>query len=133
MVDSGLVEIGSHTFDMHRWAPFEAGRARENILRFPDEAEEAYVAAVRADFKKSADEIERETGKRPDTLSFPGGKYDTLAQWALTTAGVRATVSVEDGIAEIVKGLPQSLYAMKRLNMTDAVTPEGLIELLEGV
>ena len=133
MVYSGLVEIGSHTFDMHRWAPFEAGRARENILRFPDEAEEAYVAAVRADFKKSADEIERETGKRPDTLSFPSGKYDTLAQWALTTAGVRATVSVEDGIAEIVKGLPQSLYAMKRLNMTDAVTPEGLIELLEGV
>ena len=64
-------------------------------------------------------------------LSFPSGKYDVLSQWALSEAGVRMTVSVEEGIAEIVRGLPQSLYAMKRLNMTDELSPEELIALLE--
>ncbi len=131
MVASGLVEIGSHADDMHQWAPYETGEARENILRLPGESEADYVAAVIADFEKSAADIERETGERPAMLSFPSGKYDVLSQWALSEAGVRMTVGVEEGIAEIVRGLPQSLYAMKRLNMTDEISPEELIALLE--
>ena len=52
MVDSGLISVQSHTFDMHQWPPFEDGNAqvRETLLPFDGEADADYEAAVEADF-----------------------------------------------------------------------------------
>ena len=46
MEGSGLVRVQSHTYDMHQWPAFEEGRARENILRWEDEGELDYRAAL---------------------------------------------------------------------------------------
>ena len=42
MVDSGLISIQSHTYDMHQWPPFEDGndRVRETLAQLPGESDE---------------------------------------------------------------------------------------------
>ena len=41
MLESGLISIESHTYDMHQWAPFETGEKpiRPNILPLDGESE----------------------------------------------------------------------------------------------
>ena len=55
MVDSGLISIQSHTYDMHQWPPFEDGndRVRETLAQLPGESDADYEAAVRADIQQS--------------------------------------------------------------------------------
>ena len=44
MVDSGLISIQSHTYDMHQWPPFEDGndRVRETLAQLPGESDADY-------------------------------------------------------------------------------------------
>ncbi len=132
MAASGLITIGSHTYDMHRHAPNEKGRARESVLRFEGEDEGAYIAALTADYLKSKEEIEAATGQTVASLAYPRGAYDLLSQAILTGLGVEATFSTETGNATIVKGLPQSLIAMKRWNVNEGVSAAALLEMIAG-
>ena len=132
MADSGLVSIPSHTYDMHQWPPYEDGSAavRENILPLAGESEEAYVQALTDDFTKSRAQLEAATGQPVDVLAYPAGQYSTLAQVTLQELGVHVTLSTNPGVNTVVKGLPQTLYAMLRFGITDDLTPEALLELI---
>ena len=61
MVDSGLISVQSHTFDMHQWPPFEDGNAqvRETLLPFDGEADADYEAAVHAQQAEQEEHEER--------------------------------------------------------------------------
>ena len=132
MADSGLISIQSHTYDMHQWPPYEDGSAavRENILPLAGESEEAYVQALTDDFTKSRVQLEAATGQPVDVLAYPAGQYSTLAQVTLQELGVHVTLSTNPGVNTVVKGLPQTLYAMLRFGITDDLTPEALLELI---
>ena len=132
MADSGLISIQSHTYDMHQWPPYEDGSAavRENILPLAGESEEAYVQALTDDFTKSRAQLEAATGLPVDVLAYPAGQYSTLAQVTLQELGVHVTLSTNPGVNTVVKGLPQTLYAMLRFGITDDITPEAMLELI---
>ena len=108
MTASGLISIQSHTYDMHQWPPYETGSAvRENILQLPGESEEV------------------------DVLAYPAGQYSTLAQVTLQSLGVHVTLSTNPGVNTVVKGLPQTLYAMLRFGITEDVSPEALLNMIQ--
>ena len=132
MTDSGLISIQSHTYDMHQWPPYEDGSAavRENILPLAGESEEAYVRALTEDFTKSRAQLEDATGQPVDVLAYPAGQYSTLAQVTLQGLGVHVTLSTNPGVNTVVKGLPQTLYAMLRFGITDDITPAALLALI---
>ena len=132
MTDSGLISIQSHTYDMHQWPPYEDGSAavRENILPLAGESEEAYVQALTEDFTKSRAQLEDTTGQPVDVLAYPAGQYSTLAQVTLQELGVHVTLSTNPGVNTVVKGLPQTLYAMLRFGITDDTTPAALLALI---
>ena len=131
MAASGLISIQSHTYDMHQWAPFETrDQVRENILPLPGEREEDYVEALTADFTRSRAELEAATGETVDVLAYPSGAYNTLTQAALRAMGVRVTLSTNHGVNTVVRGLPQTLYGMKRLAMSDSISAEQMLEQL---
>jgi peptidoglycan/xylan/chitin deacetylase (PgdA/CDA1 family) len=133
MVASGVISVQSHTYDMHQWAPFETGDAvRENILPLAGESEEAYVQALTEDFDRSRSELEAATGEDVDVLAYPSGAYSTLTQATLWDLGVRVTLSTNPGVSTVVKGLPQSLYGMKRIAMNESVSTEDMLNLLAG-
>ena len=133
MVDSGLISVQSHTFDMHQWPPFEDGNAqvRETLLPFGGEADEDYEAAVEADFAESRDLLESITGEAVNALAFPEGAYVTLTQDALRNAGAELTFTTVRAVNTVVKGLPQSLCAMPRFGVTETTDMAALLAALE--
>ena len=132
MAASGLVSIQSHTYDMHQWLPYETGSAvRENILPLPGESEEAYVQTLTEDFTRSRAQLESATGQSVDVLAYPAGQYSTLAQVTLQSLGVHVTLSTNPGVNTVVKGLPQTLYAMLRFGITEDVSPEALLNMIQ--
>ena len=133
MVDSGLISVQSHTFDMHQWPPFEDGNAqvRETLLPFDGEADADYEAAVEADFAESRELLESITGEAVNALAFPEGAYVTLTQDALRSAGAELTFTTVRAVNTVVKGLPQSLCAMPRFGMTESTDMTALVAELE--
>ena len=133
MMDSGLISVQSHTFDMHQWPPFEDGNAqvRETLLPFDGEADADYEAAVEADFAESRELLESITGQPVNALAFPEGAYVTLTQDALRSAGAELTFTAVRAVNTVVKGLPQSLCAMPRFGMTESTDMTALVAELE--
>lgn len=132
MTASGLISIQSHTYDMHQWLPYETGSAvRENILPLPGEGEEAYVQTLTEDFTRSRAQLESATGQPVDVLAYPAGQYSTLAQVTLQSLGVHVTLSTNPGVNTVVKGMPQTLYAMLRFGITEDVSPEALLNMIQ--
>lgn len=163
MINSGLISIQSHTYDMHQWAPYEVDEngsslndVRENILKLENETETEYREALKADIEKMNQEVQEnlivnnnsenmiqnvksivgsKTEKKENlliALAYPSGKRDTLADVVLRENGIKATVTIEEGMNEIIKGLPQSLIGLKRYNMDETVTKEILEIKLKG-
>lgn len=130
MHESGIIELASHTFDMHQSRLYEEGAARESVLRFEDESEESYIKALSDDYNKSKAQLEGITGRENYALAYPLGKWDTLSQAVLTGLGVEITLSTEPGMNTLVKGLPQSLYSLKRYNIHQGITTEELLSYL---
>ena len=132
MTASGLISIQSHTYDMHQWPPYETGSAvRENILQLSSESEEAYVQALTEDFTRSRALLEGATGQPVDVLAYPAGQYSALTQVTLQSLGVHVTLSTNPGVNTVVKGLPQTLYAMLRFGITEDVAPEALLNMIQ--
>jgi biofilm PGA synthesis lipoprotein PgaB len=105
MVDSGLVEVASHSHNLHYGlsANPQGSKIPAAVSRFywPQsggyESDEQYAARIKNDLKRSADLIERETGIRPRAVVWPYGAYSLItAQWA-AEAGMPVTMNLEPG------------------------------------
>ena len=128
---SGLITIGSHTYDMHQWPPLEPEGAalRENALPLPGESEADYAAAYTADIARSTAELEAETGAPCLALAYPYGR-SAEQTWALTEAlGIPITFSTEPKGNTLVKGLPQSLLNLGRFTIDD-ISAADLLALI---
>lgn len=122
MMSSGLIEVQSHTFDMHQSRLYEPEDARENVLPFPDESAEDYADALRRDAELFAENYEAGTGGTLYALAYPCGKYCEDSERVFHALGYRLTLSTaEDCANTLVRGLPQSLYALGRLAMSDTM------------
>lgn len=135
MLASGRITIGSHTYDMHQWPPFESQTpVRENMGLFPGESEEDYMNAVIRD-----DSMQKETFAAfglpvPEVLAFPEGVHTTLTDVVLKTCGYKVTVTTDERrVNTVVAGLPQSLIDLGRMTVSPDTTDEQLLEyLLKG-
>ena len=85
---------------------------------------------VQKDYQKIKDELHSNLGVETVAMAYPTGVYNTLANAILSQEGIKVTFSVEEGVNEVVKGLPQSLYSLKRFNMTEGMS---LLTLLSKV
>lgn len=134
MIDSGAMDIQSHTFDMHQWPEFESGdRIRKNILPFEDESETEYMAALSADIELYNSIRREELGDDFIALAYPEGEYTTLTEVVVHQKGIALTVSTRtDSRNVLVRGLPQSLYALCRWNMTEDTAGEDMLAFLKG-
>ncbi len=131
MVNSGLIEIQSHTYDMHQTPDYEEGAARIAVEQLEGESEQSFAQAIKADFLRSKKEIEEGTGQKVFALAYPLGKYSDLSEVAIKEMGAKITLSTESGINTVIKGLPQCLQAMKRIFVNEEMSPEELINNLK--
>ena len=131
MVASGLISIQSHTYDMHQWAAFEDGQARENILRWEGESEEVYREALSRDCRTLRESFTAGFGEETvNALAFPSGQWDELAQTVLLENGFDITFTTQPGDNTLVRGLPQSLLGLDRYTVGEDTTAEELLALV---
>lgn len=65
--------------------------------------------------------------------TYPYGWYDTLSEVMLHSLGFQVTVTTEPGVNEIIKGIPQSLYLLKRVTVAGGVSDGELMQTLSGL
>ncbi len=102
---SGLVEIASHTYDLHRGVaanpqgnlqPAATTRIYDAATgRYEDDAD--WRARVRADLARSAALIERETGHRPRAIVWPYGSYNDELVRIAAELGMPVALTLNDG------------------------------------
>lgn len=116
MYNSGLVEFGSHSYDLHnldeRKGLYVTGSAN-GLRHLADETREAYAARLAADLDKSVERLEAELGAPVTYFAYPFGETDA---WAETLIWERfaLTLTVQNGTANLTRGL----YGLPRRTIT---------------
>lgn len=132
MYNSGLIDIQSHSFDMHQSEKFENNSlVRINVKRFENESEEDYIQAFNDDFAKENDIISKITSKDNHSFSYPTGYYSEETETLLNLLEVKSTVITESGVNTVIKGIPQSLFGLKRINIYRDMPDEQLINSIK--
>lgn len=132
MLASGAVDIQSHSYDLHQWADFETGdEIRTSALPLPGESEEHYAEVLERDLSTYGQERIRELGEGFTALAYPGGYYNTLTEVLIHRYGIPVTLSIDtDRRNVLVRGLPQSLYALCRWNVTPGMTGDEVVTMI---
>lgn len=128
MEASGFVAIESHGYDIHEVQGRDPEPLRVGILPREDESEWDYAAFLQEDCQTMTDLL----GKTPGVLAYPYGYASELSEVVLHEMGIYATVTIEEKINTIIKGLPQSLRQMGRFYMTEDISAPELLSMLSG-
>jgi biofilm PGA synthesis lipoprotein PgaB len=106
MVDSGLVEIGSHTYLLHnldsRNGNFTPGGIN-GIQRKPEESDADFKQRVLDDLQSSHDLIEQNLGQKPTLFAYPFGIREKDAE-PLIDRLFPVTVITKTGMADLSSG-----------------------------
>jgi biofilm PGA synthesis lipoprotein PgaB len=103
MAESGLVEMASHTYDLHRGIPANPqGSLVPAVIAYrydngSYEDEPAHMARLRADFARNSTLIESKTGRRPRVMVWPFGRDSMRAIEVARELGMPVTMSLASG------------------------------------
>jgi poly-beta-1,6-N-acetyl-D-glucosamine N-deacetylase PgaB len=107
MAASGLVEIASHSHDLHHGVvanaqgnALPAAVARRFDAAHGVETERAYAARIRADLARSAERIAARTGKRPRVMVWPFGRYNATTVGIAEDLGFRLALTLDPEIGD---------------------------------
>lgn len=131
MQESGVIDIQNHSFDMHESVPDDPD-VRSGVLPKEGESSGAYAEAIIDDLQFLKGEIETRTGGTVNVFTYPFGYYAHLTEQLLKDLGYRTTLTTKSGINVIVKGDPDSLFALKRINGSPEVPSDVLVQRLQG-
>lgn len=127
-----VLSVQSHTFDMHQVSTLDTSEYRIGVLKRKWERRGEYEDALRADFTKSLFEIEREVGRPTLAFAYPYGKKTNESEAVLRSVGVRMTLTTVFGVNTIVSGDHESLFSLKRINVTETMSPDDLITAMQS-
>ncbi len=130
MTASGLIEIQSHTYDMHQAELYDGPGCRESARRLEGETEEEYEKAFLSDLERSVTEIERNTGGRVIALSYPHGLAEENTDALARSAGIELTFTTVPESNTVKRGDTLCLYSLSRYSIDD-ITAQELLALLE--
>lgn len=81
--ESGYVEIGNHTYNMHSYNGERNGCARKE-----NESDEQYRTVLYEDVARLSDKLQRVTGKRPVAFAYPFGSLSEGSAEIIGSAGI---------------------------------------------
>ncbi len=116
MLNSGLVELGNHTYDLH------GKNTRNGILPCYNESPTDYAAAVGGDIAKAQRLLEDKLNYSAYIFAYPLGAYNDEAGKLMDSFGFIATFSCEEGTNFIQR--PEDLKLLKRYNRSGLYTSE---------
>ena len=104
MHSTGLVEIASHTHDLHHGLkanpqgsaqPAATARGFDQLRGY--EAETDYLKRIDADLRLSRDLIRKRTGSAPRIVTWPYGRYNEMVESTASKYGMNVGLTLDDG------------------------------------
>lgn len=131
MQSRGIFSIQSHSWDMHQSEKYESGTARSCIRPLNGETDEEFATALKSDCEKQRRYFEENGLTAPEALAYPLGVHSELSETVLHDCGILATFTIDpDGANTLERSRSESLFLLHRLNMTDGVSEDELLEYL---
>lgn len=119
MQQSGLVEIASHSHDLHRGIAANpqgslqaaVGARHYDAAQHGYESDAGYRERIHADLARSSAIIEARLGRRPRALVWPYGSYTREANDIAGALGMNITLGLSDGVGDAgaVRSIPRYL------------------------
>ena len=136
VAQSGLVEIASHSYDLHTGI---VGNPQGNtqaaaVTRLYDdpmlvyETDVQYRDRIRAAMFKSAEFIFQHAGIRPRVMVWPYGEYNEITIVAAREAGMPMTMGLVDGFNTLA-----NINVLRRLIIVDDPKVEKFAEIITGL
>lgn len=127
MVESGLIELQNHTYDMHE------GKDAERYAALPkeNESQKQFELAFKADILKFEQIAEENLQHEVFALSYPYGEFTPQTEQMLKDLGYKVTLTTKSGLNTIKQGNPNELHALNRINVGSDISTEALLTLIK--
>lgn len=121
---SGLIELASHTYDLHT-----ISGARKGADKISGESAADYRQRLTEDLTKNQELIQAAAGEAPITFAWPFGAYpsDRSADPILRDMGFDITFTSYQHTSTVEKGKPESLYGLGRYLRTPSFDIKKII------
>ncbi|MFV0344549.1 MAG: polysaccharide deacetylase family protein [Anaerocolumna sp.] len=122
MLDSGLVEIQNHTYNLHT-----TKKGRIGVKPKPGESFSEYNLILADDLTKLQDEIKTLTGESPTTFTYPYGEFSEETITVLEELGFQAGLTCDYGV-NVIRRDDTNLYELKRMCRSHGVSIHKLLQ-----
>lgn len=126
MVDSGLVEVQNHSYNLHK-----SNGGRLGVQKLPGESETAYRSMLSADLEKAQSLFKEHLGKAPSTFVYPFGATSASTPEIVRELGFSATLTCREKLNQITRD-PESLYGLGRYLRVSGISSETFFQKLQA-
>lgn len=126
MVESGLIEVQNHSYDLH-----ENDGERHGAKMVQGESLEHYAQVLQEDIGKLQEEIYSHLGYYPTTFVYPFGLISAESRPIIQQMGFSAALTCEEKLNHLT-GDPQELFNLHRFNRPHGVSLQTILEKAEG-
>lgn len=131
-IKRGVLTVTTHSYDMHQIAAVDGNDCRRGVLQMPGEAEPDYIAALTQDYTHAQEQLAGLPGKVLPVFTYPFGAYSELSERVLQEQGVQVTVTIANGANRLVKGEPETLRLLRRINVPAGMEPDALLSSIDA-
>lgn len=132
---SGLVEIASHTYDLHHGIVSNPQGNEQSAItsrlysnEYDEyEKDEDYRKRIYQEVDKSSEKLLQLIGIRPRVMVWPYGEYNAIALEAAKSVGMKVTMGLNDG-----RNTLADISVMKRMMITDDVNAQQFGEIVKN-
>jgi len=123
LVDSGYVEIGNHTYDLHKIGE------RKGCMKRNCESSHQYSTTLKEDLEKLQTALQDEVGITPTVFAYPYGSISEESFPIIKECGFQAALTCHGKVNIITKD-PEQLYHLCRFNRAPQ---QSTAEFMNGI
>lgn len=110
MADSGLIEIGNHSYNCHT-----CGNGVSGLGQLFGETDDSYKSRIKNDISTAQDMIFKNTQVKCSLIAYPFGTYNSITEQTIKEMGFTAALTCTEGINYLTFNDNEKLYNLKRI------------------
>ena len=123
MCNGGIVDIQSHSYDLHKITADRSGAAKKKTETFAQ-----YKEFLSSDAAIMKEKMMAHTGKSPVAFAYPFGSYSAESAEILAGCGIKMALTCEERINVIKKAESEWLFRLGRYNRPHGISSESFFE-----
>lgn len=129
LADSGIFDIGSHTFSMHDHVKTVNGEEALLVHKKDGETETDFLQRIQKDLEHSLSYLQNITGQKVISLAYPFGEYSDKSIKAIKRTPIKLAFTTEPGIVTYLS----DPYRLPRLTVKGGMSGKQLVEEIQAI